>query len=183
MLNTFAPLVFPLIPVLADTVYRKLFSFDITKQYFLKRNEGFEGFLPKKQCGVTLDSAQMELRRDMLSMYLKRILTQRDWNDTFLQYLSQIGKIHTDQAGSASINVDYMHINALLGYLEHLLIDVLCTTDTIDEKTKRGILMAVNKLFWIQNDFFTMHYLISVKASTPSRKTSETEKTTKCCWI
>ncbi|CAF3351066.1 unnamed protein product [Rotaria socialis] len=183
MLNTFAPLVFPLIPVLTDTVYRKLFSFDITKQYFLKRNEGFEGFLPEKNCGVTLDSAQMELRRDMLSMYLKRILTQRDWNDTFLQYLSQIGKIHTDQAGSASINVDYMHINALLGYLEHLLIDVLCTTDTIDEKTKRGILMAVNKLFWIQNDFFTMHYLISVKNSTLSGKTSETEKTTKCCWL
>ncbi|CAF2868397.1 unnamed protein product [Rotaria sp. Silwood2] len=183
MLNTFAPIVFPLIPVLSDTVYRKLFSFDITKQYFLVRNEGFEGFIPKKQCGVTLDSAQMELRKDMLSMYLKRILTQRDWNDTFLQYLSQIGKIHTNQAGSASINVDYMHINALLGYLEHLLIDVLCNTDTIDEKTKRGILMAVNKLFWIQNDFFTMHYLMSVKDSVTSRKPSETTKTTKCCWI
>jgi len=182
MLNTFAPIIFPVIPVLSDTVYRKLFSFDITKQYFLIRNEGFEGFLPKKQCGITLDSVEMELRRDMLSMYLKRVLTQREWNDTFLQYLIQVGKMHTNQAGSLSINVDYMHINALLGYLEHLIIDVLCNVDNIDEKTRHGILMAVNKFFWIQNDFLTMHYLIPVKDQLTSNKNSEIDKTTKCCW-
>jgi len=182
MLNSFAPIVFSIIPVLSDTVYRKLFSFDITKQYFLIRNEGFEGFLSKKQCGITLDSAQMELRRDMLSMYLKRVLTQREWTDTFLQYLTQVGKIHTNQAGSSSINVDYIHINALLGYLEHLLIDVLCNTDSIDEKTKRGILMAINKFFWIQNDFFTMHYLMSIKDSSISNKTPPSTKKCKFCW-
>jgi hypothetical protein len=183
MLNTFAPIVFPLIPVLSDTVYRKLFSFDITKQYFLIRNEGFEGFLSKKQCEITLDSIQMELRRDMLSMYLKRVLTQREWNDTFLQYLSQVGKMHTNQAGSSSINVDYIHINALLGYLEHLLIDVLFNADNTDEKTKRGILMAINNFFWIQNDFFTMHYLMSIKNESTSNNKSEINKTTKCCWL
>ncbi|CAF2439567.1 unnamed protein product [Rotaria sp. Silwood2] len=183
MLNTFAPIIFPIIPVLADTVYRKLFSFDITKHYFLVRNEGFEGFLPKKTPGITLDSPQMELRKDMLSMYLKRVLTQRDWNDTFLQFLSHVGKIHTNQAGSASINVDYTHINALLGYLEHLLIDVLCNADSIDEKTKRGILMAINKLFWIQNDFFTMHYLMSLKDTLKPVKTPPLTKKSKCCWM
>ncbi len=183
MLNTFAPIIFPSIPVIADTVYRKLFSFDITKKYFIIRNEGFEGFLPKKTHGVTLESPEMDLRRDMLSMYLKRVLTQRDWNDIFLQFLSQIGKMHTNQSGSASINVDYIHINGLLGYLEHILIDILYNTDCIDEKTKRGILMAVNKFFWIQNDFFTMHYLMSVKDSSISNKTPPSTKTCKCCWM
>jgi hypothetical protein len=183
MLNTLAPIVFPLIPVIADTVYRKLFSFDITKQYFLIRNEGFEGFLSKKQCGITLESVQMELRRDMLSMYLKRVLTQSEWNDTFLQYLSHIGQMHTNQAGSAAINVDYMHINALLGYVEHLLIDILYKTDTLDEKTKHDILMAINKFFWIQNDFFTMHYLISLKDNSTANKNLEMNETFKCCWV
>ena len=177
MLNTFAPIIFPLVPVISDTVYRKLFSFDVTKQYFLVRNDGFEGFIPKRQCGITLDSVQMALRRDMLSMYLKRVLTQADWNDSFLQYLSQIGQMHTAQAGSASINVDYVHINALLGYLEHLLIDVIQNADAIDETTKRGILMAVNKFFWIQNDFFIMHYLI------PLRDNVKSEKPPNCCWM
>jgi len=182
MLNTFAPIIFPLIPVISDTVYRKLFSFDITKQYFIIRNDGFEGFQSQKQNGVTLDSVQMELRRDMLSMYLKRVLTQREWNDTFLQYLSQVGKIHTNQAGSSSINVDYMHINALLGYLEHLLIDTICNTDTLDEKTKRGMLMAINKVFWIQNDFFTMHYLMSENDQQANKTKTDSKKPSKCCW-
>ncbi|CAF5129172.1 unnamed protein product, partial [Rotaria sp. Silwood1] len=170
----------PLIPVISDTVYRKLFSFDITKQYFILRHEGFSR---KNQCGITLNSVQMELRKDMLSVYLKRVFTQCDWNDTFLQYLSQIGKMHTDQINSASINVDYIHINSLLGYLENLLIDVIFNTDSIDEKTKCGIIMAINKFFWIQNDFFTMHYLRSAKDKTTSGKLSETNKTSKCCWI
>ena len=154
MLNTLAPKVFPLIPVIADTVYRKLFSFDITKQYFLIRNEGFEGFLCKKQCGITLESTQMELRRDMLSMYLKRVLTQY-----------------------------YMHINSLLGYVEHLLIDILYKTDTLDKKPRREMSMAINKFFWIQNDFFTMHYLMSLKDNSTANKNSEMNKTLKCCWI
>ncbi len=75
MLNTFAPIVFPLIPVLSDTVYRKLFSFDLTKQYFLIRNEGFEGFLPKNQCGLTLDSVQMVFRKDMCYGHPPHILS------------------------------------------------------------------------------------------------------------
>jgi hypothetical protein len=183
MLNAFAPIVFPVIPVIADTIYRKLFSFDITKQYFLIHNEGFEGFLPKKPHGITLDGPQMELRRDMLSMYLKRVLIQTDWNDTFLQFLSQIGKIHTNQGGSVSINVDYIHINALLGYLEHLLLDILCNADNIDDKTKHGILMAINKFFWIQNDFLTMHYLMSLNDSSILNKTPPIVKESKCCWM
>lgn len=185
MLNAFAPVLFPVIPVIADTVYRKLFSFDITKNYFLVRNEGFEGFLPRKTHGVSLDSPQMELRKDMLSIYLKRVFTQREWNDTFLQFLSQVGKIHTNQAGSASINVDYIHINALLGHLEHLLIDVLQKCDTLDETNKHGILVAVNKFFWIQNDFFTMHYLLSIKDNSGQSMTKSTssDKKPTCCWM
>lgn len=183
MLNAFAPIVFPLIPVISDTVYRKLFSFDITKRYFLIRNEGFEGFLPKStNHGVTLDCPQMELRKDMLSMYLKRVLTQREWNDTFLQYLSQVGKVHTNKAGSASINVDYLHVNALLGYLEHLLIDVLWNSDTLDNPTKNSMIKAINKFFWIQNDFFTMHYLSKDKddSTTTYAHKSSPHKESKC---
>jgi hypothetical protein len=180
MLNAFAPIIFPSVPVIADTVYRKLFSFDITKHYFLISDEGFEGFLPKKHGNLTLESAQMTFRKDMLSMYLKRVLTQHEWNDTFLQYLSQVGRIHTNKAGSLSINVDYIHINALIGYLEHLLIDALWNVENLDEKTRQGTVMAINKFFWIQNDFFTMHYLSTWKEDSTSNETS-TKKGKYCC--
>ena len=180
LLNGFAPILFPRIPVIADTVYRKLFSFDITKQYFLINTEGFEGFAPKQHGCVTLESVQMSFRKDMLSMYLKRVLTQTEWNDSFLQFLSQVGRMHTNKAGSTSINVDYIHINALFGYLEHLLIDVLWNAENLEEKTRHATVMAINKFFWIQNDFFTMHYL-TVWKEEPTPKETSMKKSKYCC--
>ncbi|CAF1467978.1 unnamed protein product [Adineta ricciae] len=182
LLNQFAVLLLPRIPVVADTVYRKLLSFDITKQFFLVRNDGFDGHMVKKGTSLTLESAQMTFRKDMLSKYLKRILTQQDWNDAFLHYLSQVGKMHTNQAGSTSINVDYIHINALLGYLEHLLVDVLWTIDSVNNQVKHDMIAAVNKLFWIQNDFFTMHYLRTWKGDeATTTKSPSVNKNKYCC--
>ena len=183
LLNAFAPILFPRIPVIADTVYRKLFSFDITKQYFLVRNQGFDKFCPHQEPSVTLESAQMVFRKDMLSMYLKRVLTQSDWNDTFLQYLSQVGQMHTNQAGSASINVDYVHINALLGYLEHALIEVLWKVENLEEKTRQSTILAINKFFWIQNDFFTMHFIPTEKKNLSSSLSDKLEKDAGCCCL
>ncbi|UJR26981.1 hypothetical protein I4U23_008288 [Adineta vaga] len=178
-LNTFAPIIFPLIPVIVDSVYRKLFSFDITRQHFLINNEGAT---PKRTPCATLESAQMSFRKDMLSMYLKRVLTQHEWNDTFLQYLSQVGRMHTPQAGSSSINVDYIHINLLLGYLEQLLIDILYKNDSLIESSKSRTLLAINKFFWIQNDFFTMHYFKSLNEGSTSIQTPPSTKKSRCCW-
>jgi len=43
----------------------------------------------------------MLFRKDVLSVYLKHFLTdEREWNDTFLQYLSQIGRMYTNKVGS-----------------------------------------------------------------------------------
>ncbi|CAF0906176.1 unnamed protein product [Rotaria sp. Silwood1] len=181
MLNTFAPILFPRIPVITDTVYRKLFSFDITKHYFIIRNQEFDKFSTDQENNLTVSSAQIMFRKDMLSMYLKRVLTQREWNDTFLQYLSQVGKMHTNQAGSSSINVDYIHINVLFGYLEHLLIDVILNTENLDNINRHAMIVAVNKLFWLQNDFFSMHFMTGSKenSSTMDKKIKDSE----CCCL
>jgi hypothetical protein len=100
----------------------------------------------------------MEYQKNMLSKYLKHILTQHEWNDTFLQYLSYVRKIHTNQVGSSLINVDYMHINILGGYLEQNLLDIILKTENLDNRKKNSAIMAINKFFWIQNDFCKMHY-------------------------
>jgi len=181
MLNKFSIIILPRIPIIVDAVYKKILSFDITKKYFLMRNDGFEGHLTKKSTNLTINSPQMTFRKDMLSVYLKRVLTQYEWNDTFLQYLSQVGKIHTDQAGSSLIQVDYIHINALFSYLEHLLLDILWTNEDLDDKNKYLMFMAINKFFWIQNDFFTMHYLKSWNENIPSN-TSLIKEDNYCCF-
>jgi len=157
-LNTLATIILPVIPVIVDAVYRKLFQFDITKNFFVLRNDGFNGGL-KSGVTLTLDSAQMTYRRDMLSDYLKRLLLQNQWTDDFLQYLSKIGRKHTNKIGSTSINVDFIHINATLCYIETLIIDTIWIADNINNQTKKEILLALNKVFRIQTDLFLIHYL------------------------
>lgn len=163
VLNTFAPIITPILPSIVEAVYKKLYTFDITKDYFLMRNDGFEVYSPSKETGLTLDSVQVGYRKDMLSIFITRVLTQTEWNDSFLEYLSRVGEIHTHKGGSASINVDYIHINALLCTLENILIDHVWAIDSVPWEKKRHILHALSKFFWIQNDFFTMQYGLSIK--------------------
>ncbi|CAF1038517.1 unnamed protein product [Rotaria sp. Silwood1] len=157
-LNTLAPIIFPLLPVAIESVYKKLYSFDVTKRFFHLRNDGFENFTPNKDFGITLDVVQTEFRKDMLTVYLKRVLTQHEWNDSFLEYLSRVGQIHTTKGGSSSINVDYIFMNGIFCYLEQLLIDIIMNSENIDERTKRHGIKAINRFIWIQNDLLTMHF-------------------------
>jgi hypothetical protein len=177
-LNNLASIIIPLIPVIVDAVYRKLFSFDITKNYFLLRNDGFANHLPKESDNFTLNCEQMIFRQDMLSVYLRRVLMQKEWTDGFLQYIARVGLKHTDKAGASSINVDFIHINALLAYIENLLIDTIYSSETIDDKMKKAAIMALNKCFRIQCDFFLMHYTMTSKDNVSTCST--TDQPTKC---
>jgi hypothetical protein len=180
ILNLLPPIIFPLLPNIVEKIYKKLYTFDITQNYFLLRHDGFENFLPNKEYGITLLSAQIDYRKDMLSVYLRHVLTQNDWNETFLQYLSRVGEYHTNKGGATSINIDYIHINALLSLLEDAFILAIYNTEQFDEKNKLDALRAINKFFSIQNDFFTLHYGFSSKEKTVS--IVPIINFTKCCY-
>ena len=171
-LNTSSTIIVPVIPVIVDSVYRKFFQYDLTKNFFVLRNDGFDGQLANSDM-LTLDSAQMNYRRDMLSGYLKRVFLQRQWTDDFLQYLSRVGRLHTNKSGSTTINVDFIHINATFTYIETLIMDVIWNAEHLEKKTKKEILVALAKMFRILSDFFLFHYLH------PSIKSTD-EKPEKC---
>ncbi|CAF3344947.1 unnamed protein product [Rotaria socialis] len=162
-LNAFEKIIQPVIPSAVEGIYQKLLNNDVTKQYFLKQNYGFEGIMTTEATQVTVKSDQMIFRINSMRKYLLRVLRQRIWNDAFLNYLSNVGKMHTNMTGASSINVDYVHINALFGHLEHILIDAVLSSDELDGETKKATILALNKLFWIQNDFFARHYIIASK--------------------
>lgn len=158
-LNHLGELAAPLIPIVVDKIFQRLLDFDVTKRYFLMRHYGYAGPVTVDSAQLTLESDQMLFRRTNLGKYLKRILRQRIWNDAFLEYLSHVGKIHTNMAGSQSINIDYVHINVLFGYIEHILLEAVLSNEQIDPQTKQSTVLTLNKFFWIQNDFFSMHYI------------------------
>ncbi|CAF0958453.1 unnamed protein product [Rotaria magnacalcarata] len=181
-LNSLASIITPLLPMVIDSVYKKLFAFDTTKRYFQMRNDGFETFTPNKELGITLDFVQTEFRKDMLSVYLKSILTQREWNDSFLEYLSRVGQIHTNKGGSASINVDYIYMNALFCFLEQLLSDIVWNSEGLQYNDKRECMRAISKFVWIQNDLLTMHFS-STWNSGSTCQSIPIVKLTKCLFI
>ncbi|KAJ3143179.1 hypothetical protein HK100_003857 [Physocladia obscura] len=156
-----APLIGPLVPVIVDAVYAKLFTFDVTKKIFLQKNDGFHGHLAHSMAELTTDDEQVKFRKDFLAKYLVKLVTA-EYDAKFIKYLDWVGKIHTSTPEKKSrINVEYIHCNALFGWLHGFLaetVDKLPELQSVPE-TRAKTLAAFSKLLWIQNDFFAMYYL------------------------
>ncbi|KAI9317420.1 Protoglobin-domain-containing protein [Dichotomocladium elegans] len=171
-----APLLRPIVPAVVDAVYVKLFSYDITKIHFLPRNEGFQGEVPKNLEELTLESEQIKFRKDFLKRYLDKLLSG-PYDGRMIRYLDWVAKIHTDTPEKKSkINVEYIHMNALMGYVESTLVGGVLSLK-LPEEQQAKTLAAFNKLLWIQNDFFAKYYCtpepVHTKSSAPAKSLAD----------
>lgn len=92
---------------------------------------------------------------------------------SMLRYLDWTAKIHTDTPQKKSrINVDYIHVNALLGYVEGALIEGILSLN-LDRKTESAAIAAFNKLLWIQNDYFAKYYVKNPVSSAATPATTD----------
>ncbi|KAI8599772.1 Protoglobin-domain-containing protein [Dissophora ornata] len=155
-----AELIKPLVPTVVDAVYRKLHTFDITWDVMAKRHEGFTPSGSKvieKSSELSEDADQIKFRKDMLSRYFAKLL-ENPYDERMIKYLEYVARIHTDTPTKKSkINVDLIHINALLGYVETVLIGGVKSLN-LDRDTEYKAITAFGKLLWIQNDFFIKFY-------------------------
>ncbi|KAI8987867.1 Protoglobin-domain-containing protein [Mycotypha africana] len=148
----------PLVPALVDAVYVKQFDFDVTKKYFLPKNEGFNGQVADSIDDLTLDHPQIKFRKHFLAKYLYRIL-RGPYDERFLKYLDWVAKIHTDTPEKASkINVDYIHVNALMGFVSAGIVNSICSLN-LDREVEKAALDAFTKLMWVQNDYYAKYYM------------------------
>jgi hypothetical protein len=163
----------PLVPVIVDKVYEKLFSFDVTKEVFLKRNAGFNGKLAHDLTDLTLENEQIKFRKDFLGKYLTKLVTGK-YDHNFIRYLDYVGKIHVNLKGSSGkAHIDYVHCSALFGFVTSFVVDALMNAGLPHDVEKKTVL-AFNKLLWIQNDFFAKWY---VRDGDQYTHLSETTKT------
>jgi len=146
----------PLVPVLVDAVYDKLFSYDATKRHFVPRQHGYEGPVPESMETLTQDHEMIEFRKNHLGRYLKALVTS-DYDNKMLNYLDMVGKIHTPKAGSPQLDVPLVQMNALIGFVADALTNVLFSLN-LDRPTEIRTVRAFNKLLWLQNDLITRHY-------------------------
>jgi hypothetical protein len=146
----------PLVPVLVDAVYDKLFSYDATKRHFVPRQSGYDGEVPESIDALEQDHEMIQFRKQHLGRYLVALVT-RDYDSKMINYLDLVGKIHTPKAGSPELDVPLVQMNALLGFVADALTNAILGLD-LDREAEVRTLRAFGKLLWIQNDLITRHY-------------------------
>ncbi|KAF8155588.1 Protoglobin-domain-containing protein, partial [Crassisporium funariophilum] len=155
----------PLVPIVVDTVYEKLLSFDITAKSFVPRQTGYEGEAPAKLSELSMNHPQIKFRKDFLAGYLVKLVTMDYSKEQSWEYLDKVGLMHTGEAGFShrkskpALRVEYIHCAILLGYVEDILVNAVITHPDLDIDTKNAVTRAANKVIWIQNDLFARHYI------------------------
>ena len=152
-----APAVAPLVDTLVDAVYDKLFEYDCTKRHFVPRQSGYEGDVPPDLASLTLDHEQIKFRKNHLANYLKKLVTA-EYDAKMLSYLDMVGKIHTTKAGSDTIDVPLVQMNALMGFVSDALIKAIAGLG-LDHDAEIQAIRSFSKLLWIQNDLISRHYV------------------------
>jgi hypothetical protein len=154
-----APHLAPLVPALVDAVYVKLFTYDATKRHFVPRQFGYEGAIPAGLEELTLDHEQIRFRKGHLAAYLKRLVTA-PYDGKLVGYLDFVGKMHTPKAGSEQLNVPFVQMNALMGFVSHALIATIFGLP-LECEAKADMVRAFCKLLWLQNDLIVRHYAVA----------------------
>jgi hypothetical protein len=146
----------PLVPVLVDAVYDKLFSYDATKRHFVPRQSGYSGPVPESIDTLKQDHEMIQFRKQHLGRYLVALVT-RPYDGPMINYLDMVGKMHTPKAGSKELDVPLVQMNALMGFVSDALTNVIFGLN-LDRQTEIRTVRAFNKLLWLQNDLITRHY-------------------------
>jgi hypothetical protein len=154
-----APLLAPLVPVLVDAVYEKLFGYDCTKRHFMPRQHGYDGVVPNDLEQLGHDHEMIKFRKAHLAKYLEKLVTGA-YDTQMVEYLDFVGKIHTPKAGSKELNVPLVQMNALMGFVADAVNSTIFSFNLGCEQTQPAI-KSFSKLLWIQNDLITRHYQAS----------------------
>ena len=130
---------------------------DATKRHFIAKQSGYEGPVPEN-----IDSLGQRPSRGYFSETASCSLSDpvghgRLRDGEMVEYLDLVGKIHTPAAGSQTLDVPLVQMNALLGFVSTALLSTIVSCG-LERETEIRTLQAFHKLLWIQNDFISRHY-------------------------
>ncbi|ORZ31740.1 Protoglobin-domain-containing protein [Catenaria anguillulae PL171] len=153
-----APMLADQIPAVVEAVYAKLLSFDVVAESFLHRMTNYSGEVIRDLSQLTTNSEQIKFRQAMLKKYLTCLMIGVNDGTTLLQYMDWVALIHTkNNSKHSSINVEYIHLNAMLSFLNSAMIDCIYALN-LPRDRERKTLKAFSKLFFIQNDLMALYY-------------------------
>ncbi|KAG8917176.1 hypothetical protein FRC01_002621 [Tulasnella sp. 417] len=168
-LQAVAPHIRPHLPGVAEAMYNKMWSYDVTRQSLTKPNNPH---IPKNA-----DLAQARERMRYMTSFQGHWLLKifiADWEDlSTFAYFDRVGISHIGESAfrhrgeRGTYQVDYVHIGALLGHIHDLLNQAILQLEqlTLEEKTRA--ISALTKAIWIQNDLIARHYVMPVETINP----------------
>ncbi|KAJ5157213.1 uncharacterized protein N7482_008313 [Penicillium canariense] len=140
-----------LIPAVVNLVYKKLLQYDITSRAFHTGSTAIE--TEPEQDYLHEETPQIRRRKMFLRWYLIK-LCQDPTSMDFWRYLSKVGMMHSGQGRLHPLNIEFIHINACMGYIQDIFIEALLSHPQISLRRKIALLRAVNKILCIQLDLF-----------------------------
>ena len=147
----------PLVDGLVDAVYDKLQQYDCTWRHFVPKQAGYDGDTPTNVEDLKMDHPQIAFRKKHLAQYLVKLVSD-PYDEKMLTYLDTVAKMHTGKAGNAGINVPFIQVNALMGFVNDALIATIVTLP-IPAEVQHKAIRAFTKLLWIQTDLFIKYYV------------------------
>ncbi|KAJ5678857.1 hypothetical protein N7462_007101 [Penicillium macrosclerotiorum] len=140
-----------LIPAVVNLVYKKLLQYDITSRAFHTRSTAEE--VEPEEDYLHEETPKIQRRKMFLRWYLTR-LCQDPTSMEFWRYLNKVGMMHSGMERMHALNIEYIHINACMGFIQDIFVEALLSHPHISLRRKIALIRAVNKILCIQNDLF-----------------------------
>ncbi|RAL07285.1 protoglobin family protein [Aspergillus homomorphus CBS 101889] len=143
------------IPDLTHRLYSKMLEFDITARALRTRNTACHAHVEDL---FTIDSPHVERRKIFWKWYLTRLCNDPSQME-YWEYLEKVGKMHTGKVLLHPLNIEYVHMNACLRYVEDLLIEWISLHPEMTVRFKFALIRSLNKIMCIQNDLISKCYI------------------------
>ncbi len=140
---------------MTNIVYRKLLQYDITARAFQTRSTSFEG--PMDDIPAE-DSPQIRHRKMFLRAYLAKLCSDPS-QMAFWEYLDKVGMMHVGLGRAHPLHVEYVHVGLTLSLIQDVLTEAILSHPRLSMARKMGIVKALGKVIWIQNDLFAKWYV------------------------
>lgn len=144
-----------LIPAVVNIVYKKLLQYDITARAFETRSTSYEGPVDPN---LSENSPQILHRKMFLRGYLTKLCSDPTKME-FWEYLDKVGMMHVGQGRAHPLHVEYVHIGVTLSFIQDVLTEAILSHPRMKMERKIGLVKALSKVIWIQNDLFAKWYV------------------------
>ena len=144
---------------MVNIVYKKLLQYDITARAFETRSTSYEGPVDPN---LSETSPQIMHRKMFLRGYLNKLCSDPSKME-FWEYLDKVGMMHVGQGRAHPLHVEYVHIGATLSFVQDILTEAILSHPKMRMDRKIGLVKAISKVIWIQNDLFARHYITPAK--------------------